>query len=87
MLANQRHRTVGTRGSAGIDEEKLLLRILQARPWATALDVVRIAPILAQHDQKQLEARMTRLRQRTIRGRSPRPQAIRRHHTSHRREQ
>ncbi|MBU8541648.1 hypothetical protein [Falsiroseomonas tokyonensis] len=69
MLANQRHRTIGTRGSAEIGEEKLLLRILQARPWAIALDVVRIAPILAQHDQKQLEARMTRLRQRTVRGR------------------
>ncbi len=55
---------VGSLRSTGIDQERLLEKILQARPWATARDVVRLAPAFAGVPEKELEARMTRIRRR-----------------------
>lgn len=52
--------------SIGIDHEKLLQKVLQARPWATARDVARMAPSLADVPERELEARMARARRKSL---------------------
>ncbi|MGK7871308.1 hypothetical protein [Falsiroseomonas sp. E2-1-a20] len=65
MLTTSKTRSISPPKADKINQEKLLQRILQARPWATVPEAVRIAPIFGSVHQKELEARMTRVRRRT----------------------